>query len=92
LLDRTTPSQRPLRVEIDIGDDRQPILTETTAEIGEDGIARAVVADRDGSGPYALEHFFVIAPAYAEDTQRPGFEDWWAHATSTELSLFVLAT
>ncbi|MBF6137801.1 hypothetical protein IU501_33050 [Nocardia otitidiscaviarum] len=81
----------PLRIEIE-GPDGRPVLTGTRTVIGPDGIARAVVPGRDGTGPHELEHFFVVAPALVDDKERPGFGDWWAGATGTEMVLFALST
>ncbi|MBF6260255.1 hypothetical protein IU468_28810, partial [Nocardia farcinica] len=77
---------------IDIGGPGgSPVLVDTRRELGDDGIARAVVPGRDGTGPHELEHFFVVAPAVVADKERPGFADWWAHATGTDLALFPMS-
>ncbi|WP_280471133.1 hypothetical protein [Nocardia cyriacigeorgica] len=80
----------PLRVDIG-GPDGSQALVDTRRELGDDGIARAVVPGRDGTGPHELEHFFVVAPAVVADKERPGFADWWAQATGTDLALFPIS-
>ncbi|MGV9836694.1 hypothetical protein ACWDUL_21235 [Nocardia niigatensis] len=66
-----------------------PESAPTTTIVDDDAVPRAIVAGRDGSGPAAVEHFFVVAPAIVHDKATDAdFDADFARATGAEMSLF----
>jgi len=51
---------------------------------GADGITRHAVLERAESLPY-LEELYVACPAVVEPKAWPGFESWWAEASSCDV-------
>ncbi|WP_199857083.1 hypothetical protein [Nocardia suismassiliense] len=80
----------PLQVKVGLDAYGEPVLAPTATVLGEDGIARAYVAERDRTGAHQLEHFFVVAPAHVQDkVTDAGFGAWWEMVTHTDMSLFT---
>lgn len=50
-------------------------------EVGRDGIARVWLRHREPGRKTTVEHFFVVAPALANDKARPTFNKHWTRQT-----------